>query len=407
MKRQQTSKDEWTFRSRFRRGAFGWRSQPAITRIGEAVSEIKHVARLDPVLGAEGAVLFVEKLSPAIENVDGSSGAIGTAADNAIDALLPIIATAPAAETVRDAWLARLWQAVEEDDVGYLDVLPDYWGQLCAAPERASRWADEFIDIVREDWRPQAGLRAYFNGTTACLSCLFAAGRHSELLDLLEHAPHKMWTYRKWGVKALLAQGKRAAALRYAEESGGLIDSPVPIAQACEGILLASGLAEEAYRRYALVANQRSTYLATFRAVVKKYPGRSPGEILHDLVATTPGAEGKWFAAAKAAGLYEEAIDLARRSPCDPRTLTRAARDMADKEPAFAVEAGLAALHWLAAGYGYDVTSADVWAAYHHTLAAAGRAGCTAETAERIRQLVRQGSSDDGFVAGVLAQVIG
>jgi hypothetical protein len=31
----------WTFKRRFRRHAFGWRSQPAIGRIKEAVSEIK------------------------------------------------------------------------------------------------------------------------------------------------------------------------------------------------------------------------------------------------------------------------------------------------------------------------------------------------------------------------------
>jgi len=35
--------------------------------------------------------------------------------------------------------------------------------------------------------------------------------------------------------------------------------------------------------------------------------------------------------------LYEEAIDLARRCPCDPRTLSRAARDYAKEQPAFAI----------------------------------------------------------------------
>ena len=50
------TKHTWTFRARFRRHAFGWRSQPAIKRIKEAVSEIKKAARKDPVLGGEGAV---------------------------------------------------------------------------------------------------------------------------------------------------------------------------------------------------------------------------------------------------------------------------------------------------------------------------------------------------------------
>lgn len=34
---------KWEFRARFRRHAFGWKSQRAIKRIKEAVSEIKRV----------------------------------------------------------------------------------------------------------------------------------------------------------------------------------------------------------------------------------------------------------------------------------------------------------------------------------------------------------------------------
>jgi hypothetical protein len=55
------TKHRWTFAARFRKGAFGWRSQPAILRIREALSEIRKAARKDPILGAEGAVLFLEK----------------------------------------------------------------------------------------------------------------------------------------------------------------------------------------------------------------------------------------------------------------------------------------------------------------------------------------------------------
>ena len=71
------TKHTWTFGARFRRRAFGWRSQPATKRIKEAVSEIKKAARKDPVLGGEGAVWFLEKLSPTVGQVDSSSGAIG------------------------------------------------------------------------------------------------------------------------------------------------------------------------------------------------------------------------------------------------------------------------------------------------------------------------------------------
>jgi hypothetical protein len=171
-----------------------------------------------------------------------------------------------------------------------------------------------------------------------------------------------------------------------------------------EKILLSSGIVEEAYRRYGLSANRAGTYLATFRAVVKKYPSKEPRAILEDLVQTTPGEEGKWFAAAKSTGLLKEALDLARRSPCDPRTLTRAARDFAAKEPAFAVEAGLLALHWMAQGHGYEITSADVWAAYDATMGAAEELGDTEKVESRVRELLRAGGTAQGFVAQILCR---
>ncbi|HAM52208.1 MAG TPA: hypothetical protein DCP92_16510 [Nitrospiraceae bacterium] len=87
-------------------------------------------------------------------------------------------------------------------------------------------------------------------------------------------------------------------------------------------------MADEAYARYAIVANSGTSYLATFRAIAKKYPQKTALEILNDLVGSIPGeeGEGKWFASAKSAGLYDKAILVANKTPCDPRTLTRAAR---------------------------------------------------------------------------------
>lgn len=92
-------------------------------------------------------------------------------------------------------------------------------------------------------------------------------------------------------------------------------------------------------------------------------------------------------AAANDAGLYDEAIALAQRTFCDPRTLTRAARDFAATNPRFAVEAGLAALRWIAAGYGYEITGVDVLTACSSTLAAARNGGCIDEIEARIRAL--------------------
>jgi tetratricopeptide (TPR) repeat protein len=397
----------WEFRARFRRHAFGWRSQPAIKRIKEAVSEIRKVARKDTSLGAEGAVLFLEKVSPALEHVDGSSGAIGTAVNKAIAALVEIIAAAPADEETRQSWLERLWDAYQEDESPYLELLGDAWGELCGSRTVASRWADELIGTCRMAWSPDPDVSGFFKGTTNCLSALLVAGRHDELLELLEMAPFKMWHYRQYGVKALVALGRRAEAIRYAEESRGLNDSPVGIARACEEVLLSSGLADEAYARYGLVANQAGTYTAWFRAVARKYPHKNPAQILEDLVAHTPGEEGKWFAAAKDARLYDEAIVLANRTPCSPQTLTRAARDFEAEKPEFAIEAGMAALRWLVEGYGYEITGLDVLNAYSHTMKAAENAGRAELTRERIHDLVARESFGERFVTRILGRQLG
>ena len=391
----------WEFKPRFRRNAFGWRSQPAIQRIKEAVSEIKKVARRDPVLGGEGAVVLLERLSPALEQVDSSSGSIGTAVNNAISALVPLIAAAPADAKTRDRWLERLWAAHEADRIPYIETLGDHWGEMCGSREVASAWADDLIGITRMARSSDPNLRGHFHGTAACLSALYRAERHEEILDILES--ERMWYYRRWAVVALAALGRKAEAIQYAESCRGPWTPDGEVDAICEGMLLSSGLVDEAYTRYGLRANRAGTYLATYRTVAKKYPHKKPADVLADLVATTPGQESKWFAAAKDIGLYDEALALAQGGPCDPRTLTRAARDLAEDQSSFAATAGLLALEGLAQGYGYDITAADVSAAYQHTMRAAEYAGRSDEVRDRIRQLAAS-ESPGGFVTSILAR---
>jgi hypothetical protein len=135
----------WEFTRRLRRGAFGWKSPPAIQRVKQAVSEIKKVARRDPVLGAEGAVLFLERVSPALAQVDGSSGAIGNAVNHAVEELAAIIA------------------------------------QALVSPATASAWADRLVPIVEMAWSPDPERRGFFHGTTPCFSALLRAGRAARL----------------------------------------------------------------------------------------------------------------------------------------------------------------------------------------------------------------------------------
>ena len=124
---------------------------------------------------------------------------------------------------------------------------------------------------------------------------------------------------------------------------------------------------------------------------------------MNDLVASTPGEEGKWFAAAKDAKLYDLALKLAQRSPVDHRTLIRSAQDFSTTEPNFALNSGLLALYWICAGRAYEATVGEVQRAYDLTLQAADTAQGTESVLKRIRQML-ENFPHERFVRGVLAK---
>jgi hypothetical protein len=374
-----TTAYKWQFASGLRRNGFGWKSDLPIQRIKEALTEIKTVARKEPVVAAEGAVIFLEKIAPAIAQVDSSSGSIGSAVNRAIEALVPVIARADVAPGVRARWLERLFGALMEDDIPYLEYLHTFWGELCATPEIASTWADSLAPSLAATWDQQAHGEGftYFKATTICLSALYAAGRDDELLALIakSETSHKSWHYRVWGARALARMGRRDEAIDYAQDSKGLNAPLTAIAVFCEGVLLDAGLTDQAYARYAIDATYATTNLATFKALVKKYPDMPRETILRDLVASRPGAEGKWFAAAKDSGFFDLAIELANTSASDPRTLIRAANQYGLEQPEFALAAALTALRGIVIGWGYEITGSDVLEAYAAAMNAAANAG--------------------------------
>ena len=379
---------KWAFPARFRAGSYSWKaSRLACQRLREAVSEIKKATKKDPLIGAEGAVRLMEKIWPALEHVDSSSGALGSAINKTLGDLIPIVVNAPADEKTRNNWLDRLWRAMKDDGVDYLTPVGDRWGELCGSPEVAGRWADELVSTLQSCWSdPIPG--SFFHGATACLSCLLATGRYGELLDLLELPRYPSWHYRRYGVEALLALGRKAEAVQYAEASRGLNQPDSVIDQACDQILISSGLHDESYRCYGLSAAVGNSYIVRFRSVAKRYPMKDKLQILSDLIAATPGEEGKWFATAKELGFYDLALELANRSPCDQKNLTRAARDYLDSEPSFALGSAIAALRWLSEGWGYEVTSVDVVEAYDRVMDAAAKLNMVDDVNEQIQQLV-------------------
>jgi hypothetical protein len=198
-------------------------------------------------------------------------------------------------------------------------------------------------------------------------------------------------------VQALAAQGRTDEAIHYAEQSLGLNDGPSDMARTCEEILLAAGRGEGAYRRFAYTANRAGSHLATFRTIKKKYPDKAPRAIHDDLIAQTPGEEGKWFATVKPLGFKDLAPDLVRRSPVDIGTLLRAARDHLDRESAFALETATTALGSMAAGRAHELKAGDVWQAMGYALRAA-EALDRVESTRGLIQALAQDPNTDAFV---------
>jgi hypothetical protein len=380
----------WAFRASFRRCAFGWRgTRKAIERLNEAVSEIERMARTDPALAGEGAVLLLEKLSPAVSDIDSSSGALGNATAAVVEKMAPLIAAAPVPRRVREKWLERLLDAIQEDDPPYIESLGEHWGALCADPTLASHWADRLLPLMHHVMADRRnGTYAYAKSGTLCYSALFHAGRFDELLAVLALDPKPYWHDQQWAARALAARGDVDGAVNLMEGLRSRHAPDMALSAVAEQVLLDAGRVDEAYARYGIKATSAHTNIATYRAISKRYPGIDPNRILGDLIASTPGEEGKWFATAKTLKQYDLAIGLAQRAPVDPKTLVRAARDHVKSRPAFALEVALTALQWMASGVGYELTGADVCGARDHALAAAETLGLGTVASARIAESV-------------------
>jgi hypothetical protein len=129
---------------------------------------------------------------------------------------------------------------------------------------------------------------------------------------------------------------------------------------------------------------------------------KEKSQILEDLIESTPGEEGKWFATAKSLAMLPLALKLAHRSPCDPKTLNRAAGGYMYKEPKFALGVAMASLHWLSQGWGYEVTGFDVHSAFDFTIKAAEKLGLEEQVLKDINEIVDHDTSPGMFVKDVL-----
>lgn len=368
---------KWTFKPGMRAGAYSWKSSTkAVERLKSVSAEIRAVARTDPTTAAEGVIALAQRIWPAFEHIDTSSGALGNAVRRTLEELLPVLIKAPADEKIRAKWLEQLREAILDDGVDYLAPIADRFGQIAVFPALMNLHADRDLDMIREAWADHARF-SHVTTATLTLSCLLEAGRYDELMALLALKKTSLWFDMKFGANALLRQGREDEALAYAESllkddrrQWGYQD----IAQFCETILVRQGRGEEAYRRFGLPTPAGNTYLAMWRDLVKRYPDIDARGILEDLI-ETQGTRGKWFAAAKAAKYLDIALECAAQTDAAPATLIRAARDFAIKEPAFAAQVGLHAIGHLLAGRGYEPSPLDIDEAVTHVMAAAERIG--------------------------------
>jgi hypothetical protein len=383
---------KWQFKTKFRANAYGWRgSKLAITRLKEAVREIRTAAKSDPVAAADGCVALMVRLWPALQHIDTSSGALGTAVHSTLEELIPLLIAAPANRDTRAKWLERLFDAVQEDGVEYLDPVSERWGEITRYPDLVNQYADMLLERIREAWAD----RQRFNhviGSAICLSCLLEAGRHDELRSLLALRRHRFWSDDRFAAEALLRQGLWQEAIAYAEASRSKTNgafSDHAIDRYCENILIQQGRSDEAYGRYGLASALGTTNLATYRALARKYPERDPRQMLIDLIETR-GTKGKWFAAAKDAGFLDIAISCAAAPDADPSTLVRAARDFAGKQPEFAMAVGVLAIKSLLLGGGYEPLLSDAANAVRHVMTAAVSIGVADWAVQQIDLALQQ-----------------
>jgi hypothetical protein len=333
---------KWTFKSRFRSGAYGWHgTKLASQRMKEAVREIKKAAKTDSALAGEGCIELMARLYPACQYIDTSSGSFGNASNKTIEALIPILTGADWDMNTRGKLLEKLYQAVCDDGWDLLAEVEDRWGEICVYEGLAHLWADRLIPVLKKAWS-QKDL-CFIRGDRICLSCLLYTQRYDELKELVDLYKYKFWSVAKFWAEALVRQGKIEEAITYAQsflKDGYAISS---IYDFCEKVLLAAGRTEEAYAKFGLEIPESGTYLSVYRSVCAKYPAKDKRQILLDLIEKS-GRKGKWFAAAKEAGYLDIALECAETREGDPNTLLRAVRDYAEKEPIFAIHVGIEAL---------------------------------------------------------------
>ena len=212
---------KWEFTARFRRHAFGWRSQPAIQRVKQAVERDQEGRARRPSAGCR------RRGDPARARLAGARARrqlLGRDRNRGQQARSPSSfrsspARPPIAET-REAWLERLWEAHEAD--------ADPLHRAARRPlGRALRFEGGRLGVGGPPGRHHAHgaepgqepARSLPRNGRMPQRALPRGAPSTEIVDLLQ--VDTIWPYKRWAVKALAALGKKAEAIRYAESCRG------------------------------------------------------------------------------------------------------------------------------------------------------------------------------------------
>lgn len=393
---------KWNFTKYFRSGVYSWKgSALASSRIKEAIKEILAVAKNDPALAAEGAVVFIEKCWRALEHIDSSSGAIGNAVNKALFELAEVVARAEIPSKERLKLTTRIWDSWQDEGYGYYDMLSELWPKYCVEKEVMNYWADSFLPVVKDVFKSTTP-GAYFKGSEPCLACLFEAGRHDEIVGIFKTGGKSMLYYQKYLIKVEAARGDIDKALLMVDECRKDSYSSFEARQIGEELLINAGRIEEAYQRFGLNRAFEATGLTTLSAIRKRYPTISPERILNDLINADIGNERRYFAAARKIGMIDLAIELAEKYDVEPKTLITACKDYLEKDVHLSLKFGLLALQKYADGSGYEPEYSDIKKCYEFVCEASERAGKQDDVSKQIELMVQHDKSGRKLVTEVV-----
>jgi hypothetical protein len=157
---------KWAFKPGMRAGAYSWKSSAkAIDRLKSASTEKRAVARADPTAAAEGVFALAQRIWPAFEHIDTSSGALGNAVRRTARRFAADPDRSTGDEKTRAKWLEQLREAIEDDGVDYVAPIADRFGQIAAYLALMNLHADCNLDVIRAAWSDHARFSHVTTGT--------------------------------------------------------------------------------------------------------------------------------------------------------------------------------------------------------------------------------------------------